>query len=68
METVDNLPLQKWQQFLDTLDSTGGHIFLLSLAIAALLIAQAFHWQSSERTLGEFTGALLYALKGSPSK
>jgi len=55
--------MNAWKEFLGSLDSPGGHILLLLVAVAALLAATACGLQSAEKFLGEFVGALLLALR-----
>lgn len=53
--------MTRWQQFLDSLNSDGGHIFLL-LALAVAMTVM--HGQSVEKFQGEVVGGLLVALRG----
>jgi hypothetical protein len=53
--------MNSWQKFLDSLNTDGGHIFLLlCLAVALTLM----HGQSVEKFQGEVVGGLLVALRG----
>ena len=56
----------RWQSFLNSLDSPGGHTVLLMTLFTAMSLMAAHGVQSVEQFRGECIGALLYALKGTP--
>ena len=53
-----------WKNFLDSLDTTGGHILLLIGVLVMLFGATHAGMQSADKFMGEAFGALLYSLRG----
>ena len=54
-----------WKELLDSLDTSGGHIFVLSVASMVLLFSgHFFQMETASQHTELFLGALLLALKG----
>ena len=53
--------MARWREFLDSLNSDGGHILLL---LVLAIVLTLLHGQSVERFQGEVVGGLLVALRG----
>ena len=69
--------MKTWQDFLDSLSTAGGNIFVLVVCVVAIglfVLHTAHHGSDSELvelskdTLAGFTGALLQSLRGNSSK
>jgi hypothetical protein len=67
--------MKRWQDFLDSLSTKGGNIFVLALCsfwLAMLFLHVTHHDPSAvedvKTTLAGFTGALLMALSGNASR
>jgi len=56
--------MERWQKFLDSLNSDGGHILLLLVMGMTLGALTVLHVQSAEKFQGEVMGGLLVALRG----
>jgi len=74
---VKSIPVKNWQDFLDSLSTSGGNIvtlFICSALAGTLWIWMANHMKGSDLTTAAgqifagFTGALLQAHKGNTSK
>lgn len=59
--------MRLWHDFLDSLDSDGGHIFLLLILMGVGMIGLDFKVAKSEDVLTGAFGALLMSLKNSGS-
>lgn len=55
--------INPWKNFLDSLDTPGGHVFLLCIAVPGMMIAHHYGL-ATQGEVGLFSGALLVALKG----
>lgn len=57
----------RWHDFLDSLDSNGGHIFILMLLIVGGMLAVRFNIMNAQDIVQGAFGALLLALKNAAS-
>ena len=56
--------MERWKEFLDSLDTSGGHIFVLGcLVLLAVMMQQSHAPKADDILLGGF-GALLAVLRG----
>lgn len=59
--------MKHWHDFLDSLDSDGGHIFLLLMLMGVGMIGLRFNVAKAEDILTGAFGALLMSLKNAGS-
>ncbi len=59
--------MRYWHDFLDSLDSDGGHIFILGMIIIAGMAAIHFQIMKADTIVDGAFGALLLALKDAGS-
>jgi hypothetical protein len=55
--------MAKWREFLDSLNTTGAHIFILLFASVGLLFAVWRGLPKAEALLGETFAVLLYSMR-----
>jgi hypothetical protein len=56
--------MKKWKEFLDTLNTPGGHVFILLFCSTGLLFAVWKGLPKADALLGEAFAVLLYAMRG----
>lgn len=56
--------MNPWKEFLNSLDTPGGHVLILLVGLGLLFAASKTGWAPADKYVGEVVGALLYALKG----
>jgi len=60
--------MQGWKDFLETLNSPGGHVLILLLCSIGLLVAVWHGLPKAESLLGETFAVLLYSMRSSQDK
>lgn len=59
--------MEKWQDFLDSLDSPGGHVLIMLTLLVGVSVLLAFGFKV-EAHLETLMALLAYALRGTPKR